>query len=283
MVLPSGTDLRNTSYYTVAYAYDKAGNRLRSAETSFTVDANVSASVIVTTPTNGSSAQSLVSLAGKVSDNPGGTGIVRVDVYLRRKNSSGALEYWGLRNGVWNWATTTAELSARLSSPGAVTSDWSLSTGMPEGMVLPSGTELRAGTYYPLAYAYDRAGNRLVSDASSFKIVSAVSGRTAPKVEAIAPKSSVILSSVSAGNGGDITLAFTGALDVNSASDITRYTVKVDGIELGLQSVALRTKNSVVLGLEDGMLQDAQTAVVTYDLLDAQGKAIEGEAKATVR
>ncbi|HEX9956771.1 MAG TPA: CSLREA domain-containing protein, partial [Fibrella sp.] len=171
-VLPVGSQLFEGAYSCAAYAYDGAGNKTRSADTLFNVDLTAPASVAVVTPATGSHIKALTSIAGTAIDNSGGSGVARVEVFLRRKNSSNVFEYWALREGTWGWSTQLVSMPVKLSTPGAVSTSWSLASNSPAGSVLPSGSQLSAGTYSCVAYAYDKAGNKTRSTApdASFKV-----------------------------------------------------------------------------------------------------------------
>lgn len=152
--LPAGTNLLDGSYTISAVARDKAGNG-KGAGATFRVDRVVPTSVVVTGPTNGSTSRSIASITGTSADNTGGSGIAKVNAYLRRKNSSGVLEYWANRAGTWEWGASVTSIPTTLTSSGS----WSVSNTSPVGTLLPAGSNLPSGTYQVFAYAYDRAGN----------------------------------------------------------------------------------------------------------------------------
>ncbi|HEX8835173.1 MAG TPA: SwmB domain-containing protein, partial [Abditibacteriaceae bacterium] len=285
-VLPSGTNLRGGVYYTLAYAYDKAGNRVRSAapDVAFTVDAAVPAQVVVTGPANGSKIRALSAITGNASDNTGGSGIARVEAYLRRKNSSGAFEYWAKREGVWGWGNDVASIPAKLSSPGAISTGWSVAANSPTGTVLPSGTDLRDGVYYTLAYAYDKAGNRVRSAAPdvAFTVETTTTSGRQEETASAAPTSSVTLSSASAGVDGLVTLTFTGGLNIDRVTDVSRYRVTVNGSRAGLESAGVRNNTTIVLSL-GSIVKAGDQIEVKYDLLDSKGQSLAGETSVTVR
>jgi hypothetical protein len=82
----------------------------------------------------------LGSLSGTAQDNPGGSGLDRVEMTLRRGSDGG---YW---SGT-NWGTVRAALAMGLAG-----TNW-------QGASLPSGADLADGNYLLIASAYDRAGN----------------------------------------------------------------------------------------------------------------------------
>ncbi|HEX8553022.1 MAG TPA: M12 family metallopeptidase, partial [Abditibacteriaceae bacterium] len=70
-----------------------------------TRDLTVPASVAVTNPANGSGLKAVTSISGTATDNAGGSGIGKVEAYLRR-TVSGAYQYWALRSGTWGWGAS---------------------------------------------------------------------------------------------------------------------------------------------------------------------------------
>ncbi|HEX8834245.1 MAG TPA: glycoside hydrolase family 44 protein [Abditibacteriaceae bacterium] len=278
-VLPSGDLLPQTTYYAVAYAYDKAGNKIRTtSDTAFRVDSSAPASVAVTTPSNGSTIGTLTSLGGNATDNTGGSGIARVETYLRRRNSSGALEYWAQRGGTWSWSTTTTPILSKLATPGALSTTWSIAANSPAGTILPSGTNLPAGIYYCLAYAFDQAGNRTRSSESNFRVGS-VSGRTSP--EATSP---VVLSSSQADSeASTVTLVFSGALNATTATDSSRYVLSIDGAAIAIDDAVCDSSGKITLLLPEGALRSGAIIALHYDLLDAAGRRLQGSTRTAAR
>jgi hypothetical protein len=284
-VLPSGLQLSAGTYSCVAHAYDKAGNKTRSTipDNSFRVDATAPASVVVTTPAHGSTQSTLQSIAGYAQDNAAGSGISRVEMFLRRKNSSNALEYWGVRDGIWGWSTSTTFIPTTLTSPGAVSTNWSLASNSPAGTVLPSDSLLPEGAYSCGAYTYDKAGNRTRSTDSAFTVKSSatVSGRIVPGANTAG--SNILLSSARADSNGSVTLVFTGAVKTDAASDASRYTVTgAGGDAMEIESVALKGTTAVVLNLPSSATRAGDKLTVTFDLLDLNALQITGSAEIAV-
>jgi hypothetical protein len=272
-------ELGLNTYYLHAYVYDRAGNRARSNELTFLVDAVAPTPVSVTSPTHAASMTALTGISGAASDNPGGSGIARVEAYLRRKNSAGLYEYWGRRNSVWGWATTLATIPTTLSAPGASSTAWSVAVNSPAGVVLPAGAELRPGTYYPLAYAYDYAGNRTRSNLPAFKIVAATSAGIAGRE---APQSTVSLSSATLNAAGDLVLNFSGVLDEAMATNASNYSVSVNGQSLDVEDMVFRNGVTVTLGLPLS-LQTADKVSIRYNLCDRKKLRLVGETIITVK
>ncbi len=97
--------------------------------------------IIITTPSASQSVNGLMVIDGRAAADPGGTGLLRVLVYLRRDS-----------DGLWwqgtNWGTPRTALLAALTG-----TNWSLDHGLPGASSMP------AGAYTITAYAYDRARN----------------------------------------------------------------------------------------------------------------------------
>ncbi|HEX8552530.1 MAG TPA: PQQ-dependent sugar dehydrogenase [Abditibacteriaceae bacterium] len=273
--LPSGVKLPSGSYQVFAYAYDKAGNAKISSVNTFSIDATVPTTVVVTTPASGASIKALASIAGTSSDNAGGSGIGKVDAYLRRM-VSGAYQYWALRSGTWGWGASVTPIPTTLSSNGA----WSVSNTSPAGTQLPSGTtKLPSGSYQVFARAYDKAGNVLLSAVNTFTVVAGGSEATTQ-----GSASSVVLSSASAqASSGTVRLVFTGALDIAAASDPARYSVTVEDVAVAIESVQLFNSSTVVLTLEEGNVTVGNVALVAYEIRDSKGLALKGQTKVAVK
>jgi hypothetical protein len=103
-------------------------------------------------------------------------------------------------------------------------------------------------------------------------------------MRAVQENASPIVLSTTASNDveDNITLIFSNALDANAATNVFRYTVTINGVEAAVENVTLRNKSVVTLGLGEYAINAGDRVVVTYDLLDAQGKAIKGTAAITV-
>ncbi len=175
---PSGSNLSSGTYYLVAYAYDRVG-KSAAVNTFFKVGNDTTApSVSFTTPTTNpsgttplenSTVGAIPDITGVAAD--GGSGIARVDLRLYRATSTaGVYEEW---NGT-TW-TASARLSTTMSpASGGASVSWNRSG------VWPTGSNLANGTYYLVAYAYDRAGKSAYI-ATIFKVSSSNSAtRSAP-------------------------------------------------------------------------------------------------------
>lgn len=141
-------------YSLQATSTDTSGNKGYSTTNAFYVDPNAPSVLTADTPINGATISALTSLGGAVSDASDGSGISLVQVQLRRASDN---FYWTGSA----WSSTATSLGTSLAS-----GRWSRATG------LPTGTNLKAGSYTITATATDKAGN--TKTATSKFIVSSV-------------------------------------------------------------------------------------------------------------
>jgi hypothetical protein len=112
-------------YSVTATAKDKAGNAKVSSEIIFWIDLSTP-TVAITSPANGAVVSSLSTVSGTASDGTG-SGVVRVDLTIRRLSDN---LYW---NGT-AWTAAVTNLTTVLSN-----GTWSRTTGMPTGALLTNG------------------------------------------------------------------------------------------------------------------------------------------------
>jgi subtilisin-like proprotein convertase family protein len=144
--LPSGTFLLEGQYTIAATVFDNnAGSK--STSIFFRVDKTLPTSVTITTPANGSTITGFTSINGTATDNPGGTGIVRMDVILKR-NSDG--KYW----------TGTTWGARKLLTVAISGNNWNVTS------TLPNAANTLSGTYLVAAYAYDLAMNAITANSN---------------------------------------------------------------------------------------------------------------------
>ncbi|RYX85828.1 hypothetical protein EON83_03485 [bacterium] len=124
-----------------ATAKDAAGNTGTSTTISFWVDPNAPATLTVDTPASGSTVTSLPSLGGAVTEAADGSGILSVQAQLRR--TADGLYWTGSA-----WSSTATYLTTTVSN-----NRWARSAP------LPTGNDLKTGSYSITALATDRAGN----------------------------------------------------------------------------------------------------------------------------
>jgi hypothetical protein len=284
--LPTGTNLVDGEHTITATATDAAGNSAATATaTTVTIDKTAPTTVVITTPAQGSSLTSLTKVAGTATDNTGGSGLARVDVFLRR-GAAGSYQYWALRGtgttAAYRWGSSVTPMTTTLSGTGwSRTTDW------------PSGADLPATTYTVQATAYDKAGNSLNATEVTFSVTATATASTSATqsqpltatATASEPEvaSSVMLSNASATAPTTVELLFTGAIDGVSSLDATRYSVSVGGQPIVIQSAQLKGTSAVVLGLEENSLKVGDVVTVAYDLKDAKGLRLQGTARAAAR
>jgi alpha-tubulin suppressor-like RCC1 family protein len=228
-----------------------------------TLDTTAPVGVTIATPASDSTVSGLSSISGSASDNVGGSGIKSVSVVLHRI-VSGSTQYW---NGS-TWAATPSYLYPTLSNPGAVDTDWSLTTSE-----LPSGVDLPAGTYYLRAWAYDQGNRSVYSGLQSFSVGAGA--------QSISP-SSVKLQGVSGVvSSSRIVLTFDSGLQLETASDASHYAVTVGGVRAKVLSASYApSTHRVTLQLPDGALRGGEIVVGYRDLRDANGNPLEQAAYA---
>jgi subtilisin-like proprotein convertase family protein len=141
--LPAGPNLAEGAYSIVARSEDWASNLSDTRSNYFTVDLTPPL-VSWVSPRDTAPVTTLPLLQGTASD-PGGSGIQRVDVSLRRVGDG----YY------WDGDTWTAQLATLTTIVQGST--WSRSAG------LPSGNDLAEGQYALQATAFDAAGNSSVT------------------------------------------------------------------------------------------------------------------------
>ncbi|MBV9468577.1 MAG: carboxypeptidase regulatory-like domain-containing protein, partial [Abitibacteriaceae bacterium] len=195
----------------------------------------------------------------------GGAGMAVVTVALARFATATSK----VPTGFWNWkansfiSTDNPLLVERLATG---TTNWNLS-GLPK---------LAAGFYGLRATALDGADNRIVSPFVRYSIT----GASAVAVEAgRAGASAIALSNASAQTAtATIQLRFLGALEPESASDATHYTVTVNGRSVTVETAGYDVAHqTVTLSLPVGALQTGDTVAVQWsDLLDMQQQTLNG-------
>ena len=250
--------LTDGTYTVTARAVDRAGN-VQKAIINFFVD-TAKPLVAITTPSNGARVTSLPRIDGTTSDIANGTGVLRVEVLLRRDRDSA---FWnGTAFAPFSSASTLSTTLA--GSPGNLT--WSRVGG------LPTSAQLEPTTYQVTARSIDRAGN----------VAIALSNITVPQSAGAAntAASPVALSSASAKSDGTIKLTFTGALGAG-ATDAANYQVKQNGAAAEVLSVQQPVASEAALTC-DALTSGARVAV-SYDLKDAQGRSIKGTANVVVK
>jgi uncharacterized repeat protein (TIGR01451 family)/CSLREA domain-containing protein len=256
--LPTGRNLTSGQYLVMATAYDRSGSAGKPVVSRVTVDATAP-TVSFTTPAPNAKVQTLPSISGRVTDNPGGSGIAKLEVLLRASNG----KYWTGRA----WGARTL-LPATLGN-----GIWIRNT------LLPTGANLVEGEYVLQAHGYDRVGNRTIA-VNRFTVAppvaSVVTNSTpAPTVR----RSSVTLSSIGLRVAdSSLVLSFSGGLDADTATDAARYVVEINGEATVVEGVSLHG-STVTLALPEGAFRVGDRVSVHWnELLDSRGFAITGSA-----
>lgn len=263
------TQLLEGKYTVIATAYDKAGNRAAvTGRSDFTVD-RTAPTVAITNPVDGGVVASLTTLKGMAYDAV--SGVANVNLTLRRLSDR---LYWN--GSEWAEAVATLTTPAKPSTTG--NSSWSYgSLTQP----MPQNEDLSDGVYVLQARSVDKAGNLsgVISSRFTLKRTTGASNVVSEEVTT----SRLQLSAASATADGRVQMVFTGALDAYMAVDTARYAVAHDGISVGVESAQSAASGTVVLGLEEGAVQAGDRLRVTYDLRDASGRSLRGEASVIVR
>ena len=246
--MPVDANLQPGTYTLVATAVDRAGNN--ASATSVVTVGSVPV-VTITTPKSGTTVSTLPLLEGTALGND----VQTVQLYLRR-NSDG--KFW--TGSTWGDRTALlATLSALSGTQGVKftrTND------------LPSGTNLLAGSYRLEAIATNNL-NLKGSAVSEFTVQSGDGGGG----------SEVTLSQITAtASISTIKLGFTGALDIATATDPTRYVVTINGKVVGVEKAMYSASNfSVLLKVPAIALRGGDTVQVSYNLRDTQARVVSGK------
>lgn len=259
-LLPS--NLADGAYGVAALVLNANGISIANAVVNFNVDSQPP-TVTIAHPANNAALRSLDYFAGHATDAPGGTGVQRVDLFLRRASDG---KYWDETQHKFRLATSPADtpvLTTTLSS-----TLWVKRTNLPATGTDPN-TSLTPGTYRLLAKAYDRAFH---SDLAviTFTVL-------APATPAV---HSVALSTATASvSSSSITLHFGGALDAATASDAGNYSVTVNGHAATVESAGYNSAtHTVTLSLADGSLHSGDKVTASWSgLTDGQGNPVSGK------
>ncbi|HEX8550340.1 MAG TPA: choice-of-anchor Q domain-containing protein [Abditibacteriaceae bacterium] len=134
--------------------------------------------VTIKTPAVNGGVKELPAISGTASDNVGGSGLLKIQVALRRNSDK---LFW---NGD-AWSTTaTVKLAATLTG-----TSWTRNAG------LPSGASLLPGSYVAYAYATDKAGN-VRSTYNAFIV-----DRTLPNIAITTPANGATVTSLPSASG----------------------------------------------------------------------------------
>ena len=137
---------------------------------------------------------------------------------------------------------------------------------------LPTTAQLTAGTYRLLVKAYDRAQNTRLANVTFRVLAPATAAASARGVVALSPATARARSS-------SVQLKFAGALEAESASDASHYSVTVNGRAVVVEAASYdATRQTVTLSLPEGSLTAGDRVTMKWqDVLDAQGNPVTGE------
>ncbi|HEX8549963.1 MAG TPA: hypothetical protein VF681_00270 [Abditibacteriaceae bacterium] len=225
------------------------------ADVSLIVDSNL-LSATITGPAASSTVSSLTKIyggtKGAATQSKGG----KVVAYLRRSSDQ---KFWN--GSTWG---SSAPLATEFASDGTT---WRMTK------ILPTGSNLLDGQYYIAAVPYDSKGQKGVAASRVFTLRQATAA-TATST------SNTQLSSASATSSGSIRLTFTTALNA-SATNPANYSVSADGVAVAVESVQQINTSTVEISV--GALTAGQRVTVSYNVQDAQGRAVAGQANVVVR
>jgi hypothetical protein len=252
-IRPSGAaSLPEGMYIITARAFDRNGNQARS-QVRVSVDRQAP-TVEITTPGNNSRLTRLVAIAGRAQD--AGSGIRTVEVFLQRSSDRRFF------NG---------EEFVEGAVPLPV--DFTASAGFfVQRSKLPNESQLTPGRYVIVAKVADRSG-RSAATSHEFVIEGHVE-MTRPNAAATSAESRVTLSGASArAASASIQLVFSGPLDRDTATNVTNYSVEVEGRSLEVESATYNSANhGITLGIPSGELNEGETVYIRWkNLLDAAG------------
>jgi hypothetical protein len=162
------------------------------------------------------------------------------------------------------WVTAVVALPTVMSpAAGGASVTWSKGSGWPAGSDLPDGT------YSLRAFAYDRVGKSATAS-TSFKKATQTAAATSALVEFSSGAASVTAQSMS--------LTFTGALDVNSATTPANYSLSVNTQPAVVKSAQYSAGGSTVtLLLPEGTLKAGSAVTVQWNLRDTAGAIVRGQ------
>ena len=252
--VPKDNNLPSGSYTIRASGFDANNNRSQSSIKLRISNDKVAPTLTLDDPKAGATVRQLERVGGTVSDNVGGTGLLRVGVAILRQRD----QLW------WNgraWTDQFTLLPATVSG-----TDWQVTSSLPRTANTP------AGGYLIIAQALDKVGNTAQKEVIiGIDANGPVQGAPQDQTVAISP---FTLSTAKVA-GAKIQLQFTGALDATSATDIDNYRVAVGGIAQSIEDAAYNA-NLVTLTLAQNVGANVE---VSWQLQDAEGRTLKGSVK----
>jgi hypothetical protein len=258
--------------FTIEVSARDAFNNTVTDSVTVVVDTTPPSSVTVTFPTSGQVVDNLFEIRGTVTNTTSGTPLRSVEISLKRRTDETFF------NGTSFQAAPTRVIARVTGNTFVYT--------LPSG--LPADPDPLNAVYSIQALAFDTAGNQTQTLPINIFLSSNrnTSGSTRPttttsaSVATTAP-STLTLSTATA-TGDQVTLRFTGTVDAKSASDTASYSVSIAGQVVKLET-AVSSGGTIVLSLPQDTAGVGDAVTVAYNLRDAQGRALQGKASATVR
>jgi hypothetical protein len=182
------------------------------------------------------------------------------------------------------YAATDTGLSTPLKTVTTDAAGYYGFDSLADGSYLVAPVKLSGGAYTPVSRAVTLAGApKLVA---AFGYASSAGGASAgvSSESGTSASSPVRLSQATAG-ASRLNLFFTGAIEVDTASDLSRYGVQVNGQEVVPESISYSSGSFVVtLLLPDGSLKVGDQVQVKWnDLRDTRDRALSGQTTLTAK
>lgn len=253
--LPVGGNLTDGTYTVRAVAFDN-NNQSTTVQTYFTLD-RVNPTITITTPRNGETLSGFSLIGGTVIE--AGSGLQRVDVVIKRLSDNFRWSYT-------KWVATETGNKATING-----TNWGLNTQLPNGANLPDGD------YEVKGVAFDNANN-----VGAHVIQVTINKSVAAAKITLKQPATTISTVVADGRNSTVKLTFTGPLDENSATDVTRYFIAVNGKAVAAEKALYSARdNSITLVFTDSTLLEGDEIQVAWNnLLDSQGRAVPSDAPA---
>jgi hypothetical protein len=218
-----------------------------------------------------------IKVSGTASDTGGGN-IAAVTVALARFSSTTD----ATPDAFWNWKNNTF---ITIDSPvvGEAVAKGTTSWSLLEPTMINDLRTMPAGFYGVRVTVTDGAGNRTRTTWRKFRITNSTRSEVSGELGDTGVTSAVRLSSAQASASG-VVLRFSGALDVESATNSANYQVQINGQVVDVESAMYSSEaHTVTLGLGDGSLSVGQLVAISYHLQDVNGANLQGETTLSAR
>lgn len=249
--VPKGTNLPSGTYTIRATAFDASGNQSQSAIKVRISNDTIAPTLTLTDPKAGVTVRQLERVAGTATDETNGSGLVRVGVAILRQRD----QLW------WNGAKWTDQFFLLPATISGI--NWAVTSNLPRTADTP------AGGYLVIAQAYDKVGNT-----SQQEVIIGIDANGPVQGASQTQNAAVSLVKLSTwkADGAKVQLFFTGALDVDSATDVDNYRVAVGGSIQSVESASY-SSNVVTLTLKQNVSSDTE---ISWQLQDAANRILSG-------